>query len=242
MNLIARIKNFINKYLFNTKWRCIVCGREIFDGGYVCEDCKKNLPLNDGNICLRCGRKTIQSQPTCTTCKQSEQKFERARSTFVYYKPVNQFIQKLKFYNKRFYAEILGEYLAVTYFKHVFAPDVITFVPMTEKSKKKRGYNQSKLLATELSKRVNVEVVDCLEKVKETKRQAKLNKNKRIKNLQGAFKVTDKEKVKGKRVLLVDDVLTTGTTVNTVSEQLIKAGAVCVEVITVASVPPKTGY
>lgn len=242
MSLVSRFKNFFNKYLFNTKWRCMVCGREIFDGGYFCSDCKNQLPLNDSNICDKCGRKTIQNQPVCTTCKQTEQCFDKARSTFVYSKPINQFIQKLKFYHKKFYAEILGEYLSVTYFKHMFTPDVITYVPMTAKSQQKRGYNQSKLLAIELSKRVNVEVIDCLEKIKETKRQLKLTKSQRIKNLQGAFKVTNKILVKGKRVLLVDDVLTTGTTANTVIEKLLKAGAIGVDVITVASVPPKLGY
>lgn len=242
MSFIDKFKKFLTKYFFNTKWRCAVCGKEIFDGGYICDKCINLLPLNDGNICSKCGRKTIQSQCTCSTCGNTVQIYDRARSSFVYEKPVSQFIQKLKFYHKKFYAEILGEYLAVTYFKHVFAPDIITYVPMTDKSQRKRGYNQSKLLALELSKRVNVEVVDCVIKIKETKRQAKLNKSQRIKNLQGAFKVPNKNLVKGKRVLLVDDVLTTGTTVNTVCEKLIKAGAVAVDVLTVASVPPKEGY
>ena len=231
MSFIKKLKEFLSKYLFNTKWRCLSCGREIFDGGYLCDDCKKDLPLNDGNICDRCGRKTIQSQMACTTCKQGVQNFNKARSSFDYQKPVRQFIQKLKFYNKRFYAEVLAEYLAITYFKNMFAPDVITYVPMTEKAKRKRGYNQSEMLAKELSKRVNVEVVDCLVKIKETKRQAKLNKAQRMKNLQGAFRVVDRKLVKNKRVLLVDDVLTTGTTVNTVSEKLLKAGATSVDVI-----------
>ena len=63
MRFFKRLKEFINKYLFNVRWRCLRCGREIFDGGYFCDECKKLLPLNDGNICDRCGRKTIQSQP-----------------------------------------------------------------------------------------------------------------------------------------------------------------------------------
>ena len=242
MSFIKKFKGFITKYLFNTKWRCLSCGREIFDGGYFCDDCKLKLPLNDGNICDRCGRKTIQSQTACTTCKQGIQNFNKARSSFEYQKPIKQLIQKLKFYNKRFYAEVFADYLAITYFKNMFAPDVITYVPMTEKAKRKRGYNQSEMLAKELSKRVNVQVVDCLVKIKETKRQAKLNKAQRMKNLQGAFKVVDKKLVKGKRVLLVDDVLTTGTTVNAVSEKLLKAGATCVDVLTVASVTNKEGY
>ncbi|MBO5714068.1 MAG: ComF family protein [Clostridia bacterium] len=184
----------------------------------------------------------MQSQQTCSTCKQTAQNYQRARSAFVYQQPIDQFIKKLKFYNKRFYVEILAEYLSITYFKHVFTPDVITYVPMTQKSQRKRGYNQSKLLALGLSSRVNVEVVDCLEKVKETQRQSKLTKSQRQKNLKGAFKVVNKSLIKNKRVLLVDDVLTTGTTVNAVCEKLLKAGAVAVDVLTVASVPPKEGY
>lgn len=242
MSFIKKFKEFINKYLFSTKWRCAVCGKEIFDGGYFCSDCKEKLPLNDGNYCDKCGRKTLQSQQACTSCKQTAQNYQKARSVFEYKPPINQFIRKLKYYNKRFYVDILAEYLSLTYYKHMFTPDVITYVPMTANAQRKRGYNQSQLLAEGLSSRVNVKVVDCLEKVKETKRQSKLTKSQRQKNLKGAFRVVNKSLVKGKRVLLVDDVLTTGTTVNTICEKLLKAGVVAIDVLTVASVAPKEGY
>ena len=125
--------------------------------------------------------------------------------------------------------------MANVYLEEDLSCDIITFVPMHPKRLKKRSYNQAELLAKELSKILNVQLVDCLQKVKDTKNQAKLSREERIKNLSDSFKV-DKNLVKNKAVLLVDDVLTTGSTADTVSKVLIKAGAEKVRVLTLASV------
>lgn len=242
MNILKGIKSFISKYVFSVKWRCINCGKEIFEQGYFCDDCKKSLPLNEGCICERCGRKAIQTQPVCTTCKQNMQYLDFARSSFSYEKPITALIHRLKFSGRKFYAEPLADYMSVTYYKNLFSSDFITYVPMTEKAERKRGYNQSELLAKALSERVNVQVNGCVVKIKETEKQLKLGREERLKNLKGVFRVHDRRSVKDKNVLIVDDVFTTGATAEVMAKALKGAGAKTVSLLTVASVPPTDGY
>ena len=113
---------------------------------------------------------------------------------------------------------------------------------MTEKAEAKRGYNQSKLLAQKLCEKINVQVIDCLVKSKETKRQATLTASERRKNLTDSFRVVNKKLVKGKSILIVDDVTTTGATAQILAQKLKGAGATNVYLITVASVPPFDKY
>ena len=113
---------------------------------------------------------------------------------------------------------------------------------MTEKAKQKRGFNQSELLCRGLALKTEINVFEGLTKIRETQRQAKLNRKERITNLSKAFRVHDKKNIKDKTVLIIDDVSTTGSTMKVLSEKLLKAGAKSVGVLTVASVPPKNGY
>ena len=242
MRMFSAIGRFVRKYFFNSKWRCNVCGKEIFDGEYFCPKCKDNLPLNDGSICEHCGRKTGFPESYCSTCKGVLVSIDKSRSAFTYEQPVSGFIKQIKYYGKKYLVDVLADYLAICYYKNLFCPDFIVFVPMTEKAKKKRGYNQSELLEYALSKRVNVKVVDCVAKINETTRQAKLKRNERLKNLRNAYRVLNKSIVKDKEVLIVDDVTTTGATAEALASKLKKAGARTVNLLTVASVPPIEGY
>lgn len=243
MGVIKWINDFFSKYFFNPKWKCLSCGKEIFDGQNFCEECKKDLPFNDGIICAHCGRKVIAPEDYCSTCKERLIDVDLSRSAFSYKPPISTLIKDLKFKNHKYLADILSEYLALVYYKNLFAPDFITFVPMTKQSLKKRKYNQSMLLAEGLSKRVNVQVEDVFIKVSDTIRQVETkSRDERFKNLKSSFKVIDKKKVKGKKVLIVDDVTTTGATGQTLAEKLKTAGANTVYLLTVASVPPFNGY
>ena len=113
---------------------------------------------------------------------------------------------------------------------------------MTQKSQKKRGYNQSFILAKGVSEKVGAPLFCGIEKVKETKRQATLRRDDRLKNLKDAFRITNKRQIKDKTVLIVDDVTTTGATGEAIAERLKKAGAKIVYLLTVASLPPKDNY
>ena len=242
MSFIKKIKNFIAELFFNARWRCNVCGKEIFDGKYFCQECESKLPFNDGIICAHCGRKTIAPESYCSTCKEKLVALDKCRSAFVYDGEIAKLIKKAKFGGKRYILEIFSSYLSNCYFKHYFNSDVIVYVPMTKKALRKRGYNQSQILAQLVSDKVGVPTVDCIEKIKDTKRQATLDRAQRLKNLEGAFKITSRSMIKDKSVLIIDDVTTTGSTAEVIAERLKRAGASIVNLLTVASVPPKAGY
>ena len=113
--------------------------------------------------------------------------------------------------------------------------DIIIPVPMFKSKESVRGYNQSELLAKYIAKLTNMECLeDVLIKIKDTKVQSTLSKKERLENIKGAFEIVDKEKICGKKVALVDDIYTTGSTVNECSKILKKAGAKEILVITIA--------
>ena len=242
MGLKKALSDFFDRYFFNVRWRCAVCEKEIFDGGYFCKDCEEKLTVNAGYICDHCGRSLLAPAGYCSSCKEFSLSVDMSRSAFIYDKSVSTLIMKLKYGGKKFIAGIFAEYLYYVYIKFAMCADCAVYVPMTKRAERKRGFNQSKLLAEKFSALTGVPVCDCIKKDKETERQATLGRNKRLINLSGAFTVTDRKAVAGKSVLIVDDVMTTGATSETIAAKLKKAGAVKVMLLTVASVPPEDGY
>lgn len=234
------VKTFLSKlitaFAFNPKWRCNVCGKEIFDGEYFCKECLDSLPFNDQSICEHCGRKTKIAEDYCLTCKGVLTEVDKARSCFDYDGSIKKLILGAKYNGKKYLLEIFSEYLSALYFKNLFAVDYLTFIPMTSKAERKRGYNQSKVMCELVSGKVNVPVFYGAVKKKETPRQAKLDRSQRLKNLTDVFKIEDKKLIEGKKVLIVDDVTTTGSTAEALAKKLKSAGAQTVYLLTVASV------
>ncbi len=231
---IKDFTNLIKRSLFNSSWTCNACGKEIFDG-YFCDDCLSEIVKIGDNKCLRCGRQTPYPVPTCDSCMEKSLSVEIIRSVFSYGSPMSFVIQNFKYNNSKFHTDYFSKEMFEVYKRENLSCDIITFVPMSDKKLKKREYNQAELLANSLSKLIGVEVVDCVSKIKETENQANLTFKERVSNLKGAFRV-DKKLVKGKSVLLVDDVLTTGSTVGVIGEALKRSGAIKVSVLTIASV------
>ncbi len=220
----------------------MVCGKEVFEGQAFCDDCKKTLPYNDGPICAHCGRKVIAFENYCSTCKNVLVDLDMCRSAFSYDYPISKLIKDAK-YNRAIYViDYFAKELSSVYFQNYFNADYLVYIPMTKKSQEKRGYNQSKILAEKLSERIDVPILECLKKVKDTQRQATLGRADRLKNLDAAFKVVDKKSVAQKSILIVDDVSTTGATAQAIASRLKKAGAKLVNLITVASTPPIDKY
>lgn len=234
-----RVRLFFNKILkklFPEDNTCDICGMETF-GFNLCPDCAGKVKLNDKNICPVCGRKTFRPE-ICMECKNKPPLFKKAVSAFLYEDGVTVLVSKFKNgrpYLKEFFADKIAE--RMTCFPKT---DCITYVPLAKKSLYRRGYNQGRLLAKALSKRINIPVVyGAINREKERHAQKGLARKQRIENVKGAFKVIKRDKIKGKNVLLVDDILTTGSTVNEISRILLKAGAKNVYVATVASVEYK---
>lgn len=236
----------IVKFLKNTfcypKWRCASCGKEVFENENFCSECYAKLPFNDEHICEHCGRKVIADENYCSTCKNVLTKIDRARSVFIYKPPISSLIWRAKYFNAKYLLEMFSEYLATYYFKFYFNSDYLCYVPMTKKAERKRGYNQSKVLAEAVSKKTCVPIANVTVKTKETEKQVSLNATSRRKNLTEAFKIINRKTIKDKVLLIIDDVTTTGATGEALAEKLKKAGAKRVELLTIASVPPKDGY
>ncbi|MBR5192706.1 MAG: ComF family protein [Clostridia bacterium] len=242
MSFITKVKEFFNKYVFNEKWRCNVCDKEIFEEGYFCKDCLEKLPFNNGKICLHCGRKVIATEEYCTTCKNVLVSIDLGRSAFDYKDEVRNLIHSYKYDNKKYLAKVFASTLAPIFFKNFLDANVITYVSMTSDAEKVRGYNQSKELAEEVSKLVNVKVINTNEKKDDVKEQKKLNRQERLANITNAFKIINKKEIKGKNVVIIDDVTTTGATAEAIASKLKKAGALKVYLLTIASVSPIGSY
>lgn len=231
----SKLNTALKDIFFPLRYTCSACDKEIFDDEQFCDECEKSVRLITENKCQKCGRETLYAKGECSSCSH-ETAVDLSRSVFSYEGAIKSVIHKLKYSSARYLADMLAPYLKNVYIENFFAPDIITFVPMSIKAEEKRGYNQSELLADALAKLLSAEAYCTLEKVKDTARQAELDFEERSKNLKGAFKVTDKKFVKGKHVLIVDDVLTTGATSHEVASALKTAGAKSVYLLTVASV------
>ena len=235
-NNFKKFKKTLRDAFFPLYYTCSVCKREVFDGSFLCNDCYETLFFNDGFRCEKCGRRTLGSVSSCPSCRL-QRGVDKARSAFSYEGAIIPLIHNLKYSSAKYVACVLAPFLRDVYVKDFFSPDVLTFVPMSAKAEKSRGYNQSRLLAEELAKLVDNEVIETLIKTKDTKNQASLGYKERQKNLEGCFRVSSVKAVKGKKILLVDDVLTTGATSDEAASALKRAGAESVYLLTVASVP-----
>ncbi len=170
-------------------------------------------------------------------CKARVPLFKKAVSPLVYEGGSTVLIAKFKNgegYLKEYFADLIAKKL--TEFNEL---NCITFVPMTKDAVRARGYNQAELLAKAVSKRLDLPLVSAVVKQKNTEAQKTLSRKEREQNLKGCFKVEKRPDIKGKNILLIDDVLTTGATADAVCKKLLDAGAERVFLATVASVEYK---
>ena len=218
---LQNFKKTLRQNLFPERFACHICGVEIFEGD-LCADCLKTVVFNDGASCPVCGRRTNKSE-VCLECKAHMPAYKKAVSALSYDGGGGELVVRFKNgspYLSRYLAELIAGKL-----KDLPGFDGIVFVPMTAKDERSRGYNQSRLLAEELSVLCGAPVISgAVEKIKDTPGQKELPRAERLRNLNGCFKV-DKSAVKGKTVLIVDDVMTTGATLDSLAAALKKAGA-----------------
>lgn len=175
----------------------------------------------------------------CLECKRELPVYTAARSAFVYGGEIVGLVRRFKTGAKYLARTFARETEPVFRAEYDFS-DFIVSVPMSGESLRRRGYNQSALLADELSVRLGIEHrAAALVKTRDTAAQKFLTLGEREKNLTGSFRVHERKACEGKTILLVDDVLTTGATANAVSRVLFAAHAARVLVLTVASVPQR---
>lgn len=238
-----KIKDFFDKVLseiFVDKYSCIACDDELPEPTRygLCEKCYNELEFTGESICKKCGRLQHNEADFCLTCQEHKREFEFARSCVVYNDKAKDLVRGLKFGRKKYFGKYFAAYLIDRYAKDfsAIAIDCIIPVPLTEKRRKARGYNQAEVMARVLSKAVEVPCDDTLVvKSVDNLEQAKLKGKEREKNILGVYEVARREDVKGKTILIVDDVMTTGSTLNEIARILKKAKAKEVYGLTFAS-------
>lgn len=186
--------------------KCILCREELYKDKIICTTCKSNIKICKDSFNIKVYNKQC-----------------RCYSSAYYSGSMMELILKLKYKNSFRAGEVIAEYMKDTIFSNRIEFDIITYVPMTKKSIKKRGYNQSEYLARLLGKYVDKPVVSCLDKIKDTKDQIGLSKMNRWGNIQGSFKINNEHSIENKNILIIDDVLTTGATAFYCCSELIKA-------------------
>ncbi len=201
---------------------CIGCGK---DGGFICDSCRSLLPRVMPPLCPRCGR----PQPSgilCSSCVSWQAEIDGIRSPFRFDGVIRQVIHQLKYRNIRALAAPLAQMLNDYLTTNPMPVEALVPVPLHRKRLRERGYNQSSLLAKELGKLTNLPVVDdCLIRQRPTQPQARTsNVDERQSNVVDAFACCN-QRLRDKQVLLIDDVSTSGATLNACAVALKAAGA-----------------
>ncbi|MGN1077967.1 MAG: ComF family protein [Candidatus Gallimonas sp.] len=240
MKFFEKLSARIAEYDEKNNFTCDVCGREVFGGERICLKCASLLPWNNGAVCPFCGRK-VREEGGCLECKEKPLRTEKARSVFTHEGEAAALVLRFKS-GKKYLFRTLCDLLLPVYEREFAEADGFVFVPMTDKALKKRGYNQSRLLAEELARRTGKPFLDVSVKTRESAPQKTLGRREREKNLEGCFRVTDRAAVKGKTLLLADDTLTTGATSSELADRLLRAGAKKVFLLTVTSAEKKEPF
>ncbi|MDE5756739.1 MAG: ComF family protein, partial [Clostridia bacterium] len=222
------------------KYNCIVCGKELEEQSKygLCQECKENLSFLGDKICKKCGRLQFNEADYCLTCQEHKRNFDFARSCVVYDDVAKDIVRGIKFGGKKYFAKYVANFLIKRYQKAFDGVDidVVIPVPLTKKNRVGRGYNQSWEIAKRFADAVNLTAdKDIVAKIKNTQEQAKLGGKEREENILGAFEVERPEAVKNKSVLIIDDVMTTGSTASEIARVLKKAKAKEVYLLTFAS-------
>lgn len=220
---------------------CPGCG---LIGERFCFDCLREIKTIDKDFCLKCGM-VIDNYfyHELTTCEAQFEHLLMIRSFSLYMPPISMAIKKFKYHRDIGIADILANLLVELYNKNKMDIDMVIPVPLNPKRIKERGYNQSYLLAFPFSMKINKPInKQALRRSKETRPQVGLNRHERLLNVSEAF-VADPQQVKGKNILLIDDVTTTGATLEACASALKLAGANDIVGFTLArAVPTKNGY
>lgn len=210
--------------------RCVGCRRM---GSILCTECLQQIPPVEPSACIRCGDKAV-ADGLCQRCRTSPLKIERIRSVVYFQDVLRKAIHLLKYRGRAALARSLGQLMAEYWTQHPILADVIVPVPLHVDRLRERGYNQAALLAREMGSRLEMMVDEkTLVRRRATAPQTKLDAAQRKDNVRDAFYCSS-DALAGKHVLLVDDVCTTGATLEACAIALCESGARSVEALTLA--------
>ena len=219
---------------------CLNCDSPLRENTLLCTECAGHFRLIKEPRCPRCGKAvgefSTAAEKRCSECVRYSPAFDQATAPLAYDDVVRELILKLKFLRKPVVAECFTTPLADHLASMVWMADVdlVQPVPMHWWRCFRRGYNQAELLAGTICRTFGIPMTNALRRIRLTRPQSRLSRRSRLRNLEGAMKVKPKDAVEGKTILVVDDILTTGTTGSVCADVLKEAGADKVYVLTVA--------
>lgn len=221
---------------------CAVCQRDIAEEDHIClcAKCRTELTRKPDICCPRCGdwnRKVTRTGPRCASCSRHKVRFEQAAFLGTYDDALRRAVLQLKHPGQEALALALGELSVRKLISDIapWSPDVIVPVPMHWRRKLSRGVNSPEILGEVWSRRMRLPLErGLLIRKRNTLPQADLLPNERFRNMRDAFRVSENYRLRGAKILLVDDILTTGATCHEAAHTLCRAGAKSVYVVALA--------
>ena len=228
MKLFDKVLNLLNPQGI----KCVVCGVDVDkDEHGVCAKCKKILPFNE-HVCQKCGVDIRTMNDFCDSCGKNQLMFDEARSVCRYEDEAKQLVLRLKFAGQKYLSKPMAYMMAQVLAKQNWQFDAVTCIPASNDTIKNRGYNQAQLLANDICDIINFKVEIFAKKVKDLPPQEKMDYHGRFDNLKGAFELLQKPP---KSLLVIDDVKTTGATLNEFARLVKRHGCKKVYCLTFAS-------
>ncbi|MBQ3047851.1 MAG: ComF family protein [Clostridia bacterium] len=226
--------------LFPENLSCFCCDEELNNNTFLCKNCLNDLK-SIKHACKKCGERVNSFDNYCLVCKDNKRSFDKCVACFEYNGTAKKLIYKLKYGGAKYASKAFSKNLVEAYLNANFDKiDLLTCAPLSSKRLKQRGYNQAEVLAIDFCNEAHKSNIDfdcrfdLLTRIKHTQTQTHLTRKERCENLKDAFKLNcDKSVIKGKNILIVDDIFTTGATIEELAKVLKKNGAKCVFGLTV---------
>ena len=233
MRKLRKTAGFLLDMIYPKK--CPLCHEVLKDRNkLLCGKCAGKIRPFSGSLCMKCGKPVKMEEEYCVVCREGGHYFTEGRSIFPYGEIWRQSLIRFKYYGCREYGDFYAKAMSVYGRRYLerWKPQLIVPVPLHPAKKRMRGFNQAAYLAERLGCYTGIPVdTDLVQKVVKTKSQKKLNAMQRRKNLEKAFLVT--KNIRGKDILVIDDVYTTGSTIDAMAGCLRKRGAKNIYFLTV---------
>ncbi|MBE5816773.1 MAG: ComF family protein [Clostridiales bacterium] len=212
---------------------CICCEDRSdlhINGVPICSVCSSKLPWLGDKVCTKCGRALPTEGSLCNTCSKNEILFCRGMGVFEYKGLARDLVHSLKYGKNRWLTHPMALLMAKRFNESGIKADAVTFMPMHERRLNERGFNQAREIALHFSKATDIPFIDLLLKRINTPKQSRsLHASDRYKNIKNMLTVhphiEDSGEINEKRIVLIDDVYTTGASMNEAARALLSAGA-----------------